>query len=173
MQHQTQLEQIQSFYRALRGVPGATADLTGSEDYPAIRGTVLFYQTTAGVLVTVRVTGLPHGQDGCAAPVFALHIHSGPLCRGDREDPFKDAMTHYNPGDCDHPHHAGDLAPLFGNHGDAFSVMLTDRFSVREIIGRAVIIHLNPDDFTTQPAGNAGKKIACGLIRQTRRFGNG
>ena len=40
----------------------------------------------------------------------------------------------------------------------------TDRFHVRDIIGRTVVIHSDPDDFRTQPAGNAGTKIACGVI---------
>ena len=42
--------------------------------------------------------------------------------------------------------------------------VLTDRFNLREIIGKVVIIHRNIDDFSTQPAGNAGAKIACGKI---------
>ena len=62
--------------------------------------------------------------------------------------------------------HAGDLPPLFGNHGFAFAVFLTDRFSVREVLGKTVIVHLKPDDFTTQPSGSAGEKIACGEIRK-------
>lgn len=40
----------------------------------------------------------------------------------------------------------------------------TDRFYVDEIIGKTVIVHEDPDDFHTQPSGNAGKKIACGVI---------
>jgi len=63
-----------------------------------------------------------------------------------------------------HPHHAGDLPPLFGNNGYALSMFLTTRFSVSEIIGRTVILHSAPDDFTSQPAGNSGVKIACGVI---------
>ena len=169
MQQQNQLKQIQAYYNTLRGVPNATADIRGSEEYPLIRGTALFYQTRAGVLVTVYATGLPRKRNACEAPVFALHIHSGESCTGDRTDPFKDAKTHDNPNNCLHPHHAGDLAPLFGNQGTAFSVLLTDRFSVRDIFGKTVIIHRNPDDFITQPSGNAGTKIACGVIQPTRR----
>ena len=82
-------------------------------------------------------------------------------------DPFAGAMSHYNPKGCEHPYHAGDLPPLFGNGGSALSLFLTNRFSVREITGKTVIIHDRPDDFTTQPSGNSGTKIACGVIERT------
>ena len=49
-------------------------------------------------------------------------------------------------------------------NGYAFSAFLTDRFTVKEIVGRTVIMHSSPDDFTSQPSGNAGEKIACGEI---------
>lgn len=62
--------------------------------------------------------------------------------------------------------HAGDLPPLLSCQGNAYLSVKTDRFSVNEIIGRTVVIHSNPDDFHTQPAGNAGKKIACGVIQR-------
>ena len=75
-------------------------------------------------------------------------------------------MKHYNPHGCDHPYHAGDLPPLFETSGLALSAFLTDRFTVDEVIGRTVIIHDQPDDFTTQPSGNSGTKIACGVIRR-------
>lgn len=82
------------------------------------------------------------------------------------DDPLADAMAHYDPGSCEHPHHAGDLPPLFGNNGFALCAFLTNRFSVDEVVGRTVIIHDRPDDFTTQPSGNSGMKIACGVIRR-------
>ena len=83
---------------------------------------------------------------------------------GNEDDPFADAKTHYNPKSCPHPYHAGDLPPLFSANGYAYSAVLTDRFTVDEIIGKTVVIHSSPDDFTTQPSGNAGRKIACGVI---------
>lgn len=49
------------------------------------------------------------------------------------DDPFADAMSHYNPGRCEHPYHAGDLPPLFGNNGFALCAFLTDRFSIDEV----------------------------------------
>lgn len=65
-----------------------------------------------------------------------------------------------------HPDHAGDLPPLMRSNGNAFSAVVTDRFTPSDIVGRTVVIHSNPDDFSTQPSGNAGKKIACGVIRR-------
>ena len=58
-----------------------------------------------------------------------------------------------------------DLPSLFTTKGNAFLAVLTDRFSINEIIGKTVIIHSAPDDFRTQPAGNSRSKIACGEIR--------
>lgn len=152
----------------LRQRPHALALLRGSDDHPALRGVVHFYQTRSGVLVAAEIRGLPSPAGACQSPVFAFHIHSGDACAGTAEDPFARALTHYNPQSCPHPHHAGDLPPLFGNGGHALSIVLTDRFALTDVIGRTVIVHAGPDDFTSQPAGNAGAKIACGLIRRSR-----
>lgn len=144
--------------------PNAVARLNGNKAHPKLKATVKFFQTKAGVLVSVEASGLPKNDDVCKEPIFAMHIHSGMSCTGNKTDNFADAMTHYNPDNCPHPYHAGDMPPIFGVNGTAFSVFLTDRFSVKEIIGKSVIIHANPDDFTTQPSGNSGEKIACGII---------
>ena len=77
---------------------------------------------------------------------------------------FPNARAHYNPHDCHHPYHAGDMPPLFGADGYAFLTFVTSRFTVNEIIGKTIIVHSEPDDFSTQPSGNAGEKIACGVI---------
>lgn len=144
--------------------PYAVARLQGGGKYPNLQGMVKFYQAKNGVLVWVYVSGLPESNDICKQPIFAMHIHSGGKCSGNETDPFADAMTHYNPNGCPHPYHAGDMPPLFGANGVAFSEFLTNRFSLKEIVGKSVIIHSNPDDFTTQPSGNSGEKIACGVI---------
>lgn len=149
--------------------PNARAILSGSPEYPNIKGKVDFYKTKMGVLLSAEVEGLPQGTGTCSSNIFAFHIHEGNSCTGNSEDPFANAMTHYNPDNCPHPAHAGDLPPLFGNNGYAYMSVLTDRFSVTEVIGRTVIIHLSPDDFTTQPSGNSGAKIACGRIMAYRR----
>lgn len=158
-----------NFYSVFRRRADAAAFVNGSEKYPDIRGRVLFYQMREGVIVRAEIMGLPKGTEKCNSPIFAFHIHSGGSCTGTKEDAFADAGMHYNPNGCPHPYHAGDLPPLFGADGNALSVCFTNRFTVREIIGKTVIIHASPDDFTTQPAGNAGKKIACGIITPTAR----
>ena len=145
--------------------PDAVALLSGSNEYPGLHGLVSFCQTDMGVIVTSEVWGLPDSElQNCMNPIFAMHIHSGTSCSGNAEDPFANAGTHYNPLNCHHPAHAGDLPPLFSNKGLAWSSVLTDRFTVHSILGKTLIIHSQPDDFTTQPSGNSGKKIACGVI---------
>lgn len=151
----------------LHGRPQASANITGSESCPNLSGTVQFYQVKEGVVVYAEVRGLPQTDAPCHGQIFGFHIHSGTDCGGSLDEPFADAMSHYNPDGCGHPHHAGDLPPLFGNNGLALCAFLTNRFSIDEVIGRTVIIHDHPDDFTTQPSGNSGTKIACGVIRRT------
>ncbi len=149
--------------------PAAQAKVSGSKEYPDLNGTVSFYQTGQGMLVAAEIFGLPDSTAVCQNPVFGFHIHNGGSCTGNETDPFADALTHYNPQDCPHPYHAGDLPPLFGNDGYAFMIVLTNRITVHEIIGKTVIIHDKPDDFTSQPAGNSGNKIGCGIIERLRR----
>lgn len=163
------MNHFQDIYSAFRRQANAAAIINGSEKYPKIYGRVLFYQLRYGVIVRAEIINLPKGTGVCDGRIFAFHIHSGNRCEGNMEDFFADAGMHYNPNDCLHPYHAGDLPPLFGADGMALSVCLTDRFTVREIIGKTVIIHSSPDDFTTQPSGNAGEKIACGVITAIAR----
>ena len=144
--------------------PYAISRIKGNNNNPRINGIAYFYKVQSGVLVSIQINGLPLSNDICKKPVFAVHIHSGNSCTGNNTDPFADALTHYNPNNCAHPYHAGDLPPIFGANGIGLSVFLTDRFSAEEIIGKTIIIHSAPDDFTSQPSGNSGTKIACGVI---------
>lgn len=155
-----------NFVKILKGRPEASAQIRGRREYPNINGTVSFYKTGAGILVAANIWGLPLSSDGCSKRVFGFHIHEGISCSGNENDPFADALGHYNPGKCFHPYHAGDMPPLFGANGRAFLIFLTDRFNISEIIGKTVIIHSAPDDFTTQPSGNSMAKIACGVIER-------
>ena len=161
-------QRFMQFLNVLQRRPDAQAVVSGSDDYPNIRGLVRFYQTQHGVLVAAEVAGLPTSGRRCDSEIFAFHIHCGERCSGNREDPFANAQGHYNPERCPHPAHAGDMPPLFANGGRAAQVFLTDRFTVQEILGKTVIIHDDVDNFTSQPSGNPGTKIACGEIRRTR-----
>ena len=149
---------------AVKRRPDASAELRGSVAYPNLRGKVSFYQVGSKVLVTAAVEGFPNENGKCLYPIYAMHIHTGASCTGNIADPFADTGSHYNPNSCAHPYHAGDLPPLFSNKGSAWSAFVTDRFTVREIINRTVVIHERADDFKTQPSGDSGKKIACGVI---------
>jgi Cu-Zn family superoxide dismutase len=75
------------------------------------------------------------------------------------------AGDHWNPTLQPHGNHAGDFPALISNHGRAYMTFFTDKFRVADVIGKAVIIHQSPDDFRTQPAGAAGKRLACGIIQ--------
>jgi len=158
-----------NFESLVTQLPQARAKVYGSILYPNIQGDIWFYNASTGVLVVADIEGLPTEMDRCnKGSIFALHIHEGESCSGNNIDQFANSGAHYNPNNCPHPYHAGDLPPLFGVRGDAFLSVLTDRFTIDEIIGKTVIIHSSADDFKTQPSGNSGIKIACGKIVRLR-----
>ena len=145
-----------------RRKPDAVAQIRGGVDAPLLTGCVQFYQEKRCVLIVAKITGLPGKNE---TGFFGFHINQGESCSG---TDFSETGSHYNPADQAHPKHPGDLPPLLACGGDAYLSVRTDRFSVRDIIGRTVVVHSNPDDFNSQPAGNAGKKIACGVICKGR-----
>lgn len=138
--------------------PFAIADIKGGNTAPNLSGQVKFYQKRGYVLVLAEIKGLPKTDSG----FFGFHIHEGEGCEGEA---FSKSGSHYNPQKTPHPAHAGDLPTLMLCKGGAYLAFATDRFKVTDIIGKTVIIHDRPDDFTSQPSGNAGTKIACGVIR--------
>lgn len=139
-------------------LPDAVARIRGDGAAAQLLGTVEFYQRRGAVLVTARITGLP---DTNPTGFYAFHIHQGDRCEG---PDFASAMAHFDLGNHPHPMHSGDLPPLLSCGGRAYMQVLTCRFTVREILGRTVIIHSGPDDFHSQPAGNSGTRLACGKI---------
>lgn len=143
-----------------RKCPDAVAQIQGGMEAPLLLGRVEFYQENRCVLIVAKISGLPCES---ATGFFGFHIHEGENCSG---TDFSKTRNHYNPTGQAHPKHAGDLPPLLACQGNAYLSVKTDRFSVNEMIGRTVVIHSDPDDFRSQPAGNAGKKIACGVIRK-------
>ena len=146
--------------RYCKNKPDAVAWVVGGEEVPQLSGCVRVYQENGCVMIVAEISGLPRGSD---TGFFGFHIHQGRECSGVG---FSGTEGHYNPLGRGHPEHAGDLPPLLWCKGNAYLSVKTDRFSVNEIIGRTVVIHSDLDDFRTQPAGTAGKKIACGVIQR-------
>ena len=148
----------------------AAASIKGGPLAPRLKGLVIFRNVPGGTWICVDVKGLPQympGKDG-KQPVgpHGFHIHGGGSCEvGDPKEPFKAAGEHWNPTNQPHGNHAGDFPVLFSNNGVARMCFFTDRFKVADVIGKAVIIHESPDDYRSQPAGNAGKRLGCGVIR--------
>ena len=138
-------------------VPFARADIKGGMQYPQIRGTVNFINMGNGVLVISNIENLPRTETN----IFSMHIHSGEECRGN----FTSALEHLNLNNSLHPNHIGDLMPLFSNNGNAWSAVLYNKFNTQDVLGKAMIIHDEPDDFKTQPGGASGSRIACGIIK--------
>jgi superoxide dismutase, Cu-Zn family len=129
-----------------------------------VAGVALFAQTDDGVRIFARVSGLAPGEHG-------FHIHEV----GDCSAP--DAMSakgHFNPTNMPHGHvmaghHAGDIPNLraeangiaeYTEHVEG--MILTGH--PHGIAGRAVVVHADADDYISQPAGNSGKRVGCGVI---------
>lgn len=129
-------------------------------------GEATFEQVGDKVKVVIFVQGLKPGQE------HGLHIHEGAACGADGMA----AGGHFNPHGKPHSRHtdanrhAGDLPSLkAGKDGRAKIDVELDGIAVGagagNIIGRTVIVHADPDDFKTQPTGNSGARIACGVIK--------
>ncbi len=153
------------YARMLWHIPSATAKIKGGNGYESINGIVNFYQTKRGVLINIELVGMPYNESECAVNFHGFHIHEGSSCTGNEKDEFADVKTHYNPEMCKHPAHSGDLLPLISNKGYVWENFLIDTFTVKEIIGKTIVIHEKADDFRSQPSGDSGTKIACGEIR--------
>lgn len=138
----------------------AAATVNGGKEFPSISGQIDFYQKRNYVLVIAHIKGLPETPSG----FYGFHIHEGNNCKGPE---FENSANHYNTSNSIHPKHAGDLPPLIYCNGGACLSFITDRFFVKDIIGRTIVIHNMPDDFNSQPSGNAGTKIACGVIYES------
>ncbi len=147
----------------------AIANVRGGPLAPQLRGTVTFKDVPGGVWVSVDITGLPPykpADNGNPTGPHGFHIHENGTCAvGDPQEPFMAAGEHWNPTGQPHGNHAGDFPVLFSNNGRAKMNFFTNRFKSRDVIGKSIIIHQSPDDYRTQPAGNAGKRLACGIIR--------
>lgn len=144
----------------------ARADIKNAEGKTV--GTASLRETKDGVLITVNVRELPQG-------LHAVHIHSVGKCEGPA---FASASGHFNPLNKKHGlknpdgPHAGDLPDMYVNKdGSGRFEALMESFSlgsgetsILDGDGSAVIIHATADDNITDPAGNSGDRIACGVI---------
>ena len=132
-------------------------------------GSVTLTQTPNGVLLVADLTGLPAGAHG-------FHIHAVGKC--DAPD-FKSAGGHFNPTDAEHGHlveggpHAGDMPNIHvPDSGDLKVEVLNTMVSLEEDgegylfdgDGSAMMIHSGADDYESQPSGDAGSRIACGVV---------
>ena len=145
--------------------PSASVTLSSISGSTAT-GTVTFAEKADGsVDVTVNLTGVPEGVHG-------FHIHD----KGDCGDNGNAAGGHFNPATVAHgapsadPHHAGDFGNVTADAAGVVHTMfnthsITVAAGPNSVVGHAVILHANPDDLATQPSGNAGPRIACGIVQ--------
>jgi superoxide dismutase, Cu-Zn family len=132
-----------------------------------VTGTVTFTQQGDRVTIVADVQGLPPNSS------HGFHIHE----RGDCSAPdASSAGGHFNPvmhshgGPTSPMHHAGDLGNLEANaNGRAYKRLIVDDITLgsgsTSVMARGVIVHEKLDDYTTQPTGNAGGRLGCGVIR--------
>ncbi len=140
--------------------PKAIAQIRGNSDYPHLSGIVKFYETPyKGILISAEVFNLPGSSQD--TNFYGMHIHE----YGDCTPPFDKTGMHYNPFEQSHPQHAGDLPPLLNNQGYAYNLFFNAHLTIDECIEKSIVIHSKPDDFTSQPSGDSGDKIACGTIK--------
>ena len=145
--------------------PAATASLRPTTGNNA-SGTVRFVQSGDQVVVTGEVRGLKPGA------VHGFHVHEkGDCSSGDGNS----AGGHFNPEGKPHgqhgqgAHHAGDLPSLRAD-ASGVAIFTFESKTIRvgsgatDVVGRGLIVHRDPDDFTTQPTGNAGPRLACAVI---------
>ncbi len=147
----------------------AVAQIRGGPLAPDLNGYVYFWDVPGGTQVLAAVSGLPPYRpardDQPPIGPHGFHLHEfGDCTVGDPSDPFQAAGGHWNPDGQPHGNHAGDFPVLFSNRGRAEISFFTDRFRVMDIIGKAVVIHQNPDDYRSQPAGDSGKRLGCGIV---------
>jgi superoxide dismutase, Cu-Zn family len=161
---------IAAFLSACQSTPGeaprATAALQPTKGSKAF-GEATFEQVGDKVRVVVFAQNLPPDRE------LGFHIHeAGDCSSGDGMS----AKGHFNPHGKPHGHpgsadrHAGDLPSLkVAKNGRAKLDVAVDAISIGkgpgDIVGRGLIIHAQPDDYKTQPTGNAGARIACGVIK--------
>lgn len=137
----------------------AEAIISGNSFAPGLHGNVWFYDAPQGVRIKAKICCLPPSNTG----FYGFHIHEVGDCALPN---YEGAKGHFNPQNVFHPLHAGDFPMLMANYDmNAELSFVTSRFIVRDVLDRAVIIHGGRDDYSSQPSGDSGKRIGCGIIR--------
>lgn len=162
----TNNEMTKIFSSYIPNYPTAIAKIQGNEDNPSLKGEVLFYQLDNGVYIKAYIIGIPSvNSKGEPTKFHGFHIHEVGNCElGTSQDPFPSTGSHFNPSNDKHPFHAGDLPPILSANGVGILSVFTNAFRVINILERSIILHEDRDDFTSQPSGMSGIKIACGKI---------
>jgi superoxide dismutase, Cu-Zn family len=143
---------------------GQSADVTLQSHDPKVSGTVHFTNEANGVHVVADVKGAKPGEHG-------FHLHE----KGDCSSPdYKSAGGHFNPASAPHacdptnPRHAGDFGNITidkdGNGHLDFTTTALSFDGANSLVGKAVIFHAKQDDCKTQPTGDAGDRVACGVV---------
>jgi Cu-Zn family superoxide dismutase len=129
-----------------------------------VAGKVTFTKTAEGVEVTAELTGLSPGKHGFHIHEFGDCSMMDGVCAGGHFNPT--GMPHAGPDAIEH--HAGDLGNITADASGKATLKLVAKSLMLNgpdsIVGRSIIVHADPDDLTTQPTGNAGARIGCGVI---------
>ncbi|HKH49181.1 MAG TPA: superoxide dismutase family protein [Thermoanaerobaculia bacterium] len=146
----------------------ATATLQGAPTDTDFKGTITFTPEGNGVRIVAHLEGVD--QDGD----HGFHVHqTGECTHGEGDKHFTSAGGHFNPANTEHacpptePRHAGDLGniPVTGGTGHLETTSnLLSLSGPNSVVGKAIILHAKADDCKTQPTGDAGDRLACGVI---------
>lgn len=144
--------------------PALSADMIGTNGQAT--GKVTVTEAAKGAIIRIELTGMSPGWHG-------VHIHSAGVCDADKD--FEDAGPHasHDEGDVHgymnaNATHTGDLPNIWihtdGTGQAEFYTTLLTAQTIQDNDGSALMVHADPDDYTNQPSGNSGDRVACGVI---------
>lgn len=146
--------------------PAMTVSLTGAPTDTDFAGTVTIHPEGTGVHIVADVAGVDtDGKHG-------IHVHENGMCdhEGEGGQHFTSAGSHFNPAGVEHacpptdPRHAGDLGNIEVTGGIGHLELSVPNLTANQLNGKALILHAGEDDCKTQPTGNAGDRLACGVV---------
>jgi Cu-Zn family superoxide dismutase len=160
---QTKEKSSQAGVQSKEEMQAASAELKSPDEN--VSGEVTFKETEKGIRVVAEISGLKPRS------VHGFHIHEKGKCEG---PDFKSAGGHFNPHSTPHSgpgagsKHAGDFGNVVADdQGKARKELLLTKHDLKNlsmVMNKAVVLHASPDDLVSQPSGNAGDRMACGII---------